>query len=48
MEMKRFCNESESKRVVYPYKEQYYAAGINGSNNADVGSEKCEDIRKDL
>ena len=48
MEMKRFCNESESNRVVYPYKEQYYAAGINGSNNADVGSEKCEDIRKNL
>ena len=48
MEMKRFCNESESNRVVYPYKEQYYADGINGSNNADVGSEKCEDIRKDL
>lgn len=52
MELKRFCNETESNRVVYPYKEQYCAAGINGSNNADVGSEngseKCEDIRKDL
>ena len=25
---------------LYPYREQYYAAGNNGSNNADVGGEK--------
>lgn len=46
--LKRFCNETESNQVVYPYREQYCAAGSNRSINADGGNGKRKNIRKDL
>ena len=48
MELKRFCNETESNRVVYPYKEQWYATWNNGRNNADGRNGECNYIYKDL